>query len=131
MGKHFKNIIFTDHAIERMQLRRLDPVTLHELWHAPEHIESLAEGKEKRIATKHDRTVHMIGTYLADEDRWLLISTWVRGEDDPLPVVWQVLAGLVRMGWRLLRFVLQMLIKLIRFIGRKFSSQIARIRDAR
>lgn len=99
MGKKFRDIVFTSHAEERMQLRNLDAQLIHKLWHAPEQIEKLEDGKEKRIATKHDRTVHMIGTYLQDEDKWLLISTWVRGEDDPVPWVWQLLVMSVRVVW--------------------------------
>ncbi len=116
MGSTYRNIIFSTHAEERMQLRNLDAVLIHELWHAPEHIEKLEDGKEKRIATKQDRTVHMIGAFLDDEQKWLLISTWVRGETDPVPWVWQLLVGIVgvlwfgvRMLWHVMRYILQQL----------------------
>jgi hypothetical protein len=45
--------------------------------------------------------VHVVAYYLDDERKWLVKSVWVRGEDDPKPLWWQMLTLIPRLVRRL------------------------------
>jgi hypothetical protein len=81
-----KNFILTNHAEERMQLRRITHDMIAKTIQKPDERESEADGDIQFIRTLNKRQVHVVAKYLDDEGKWLVKSVWVRGEDDPKPL---------------------------------------------
>lgn len=77
-------ITFTHHAEERMALRRITRAMIAAAVEAPDRTEPEADGDTKFIRRIEGRQVYVIGRYLPAERKWLVKSTWVRGENDPL-----------------------------------------------
>lgn len=48
----------------------------------PDRHETEADEDIEFIRTLKGRKVHVIANYLEDQDKWLVKTTWVRGEDD-------------------------------------------------
>ena len=92
MDKHYKNLIFTDHALERMRLRTISQDQVRQVLAHPEKtFPSNKPEQIKFIRNLSHRTIHVVGKYLEDQKKWLIISVWVRGEDDPIPLMWLVI----------------------------------------
>lgn len=81
-----KHFILTDHAEERMKLRRITQEMIAKTLQKPDERESEADGDIKFVRTLDKRPVHVVAKYLDDEQKWLIKSVWVRGEDDPKPL---------------------------------------------
>jgi hypothetical protein len=81
------DIILTDHARERMQLRRISPVMIAQTIRQPDRTEREDDGDTKFTKSIDGRQVQVIGRWESDESKWLVKSTWVRGEDDPKPTL--------------------------------------------
>lgn len=93
MQREIRNIIFTHHAIERLQLRRITQDMVVQTVYKPDRKEPEDDGDIKFIKTINGRNLHVIGHWEADEDKWLIKSAWVRGEDDPKPsLIGQIIA---------------------------------------
>ncbi len=84
----YKNVIFTDHALERMKLRRITQEAVVRTLQDPLRKEKEADGDTQFIKTINKREIHVVANYQTDEKKWLVKSTWVRGEEDP--VAWWV-----------------------------------------
>jgi hypothetical protein len=70
---------------------------------SPAEKESENNGNVKFIKTVDDREIQVIANWLEDENRWIVVSAWVRGEEDPRPL-WQWVFVL---PYRLLRWTLR------------------------
>jgi len=106
MGREYKNLIFSDHALERMRRRRIDDDVVVNVIRKPDSKQTEPNGNTRFIKDVKGRNVHVVSNYLADEKKWLVVSTWVRGEDDPRPWWMQIIrlpALLLRGLRRLLR----------------------------
>ncbi len=85
-------IIFTKHARERMSLRSVresDVITVVQRPH-----QTLPTDKPettKFIRTLRERELQVVAKHLSGENKTLIISVWVRGEEDPTPLLWRVL----------------------------------------
>jgi hypothetical protein len=107
MANTYHNLIFTDHGWERMGKRHLGPDMVRLAIEQPDR--KIGENKKdttKFIKNIRGRMVHVVATALPDH-KWLVISVWVRGEDDQLPLVWRLIVlpftflwWLVRLIWR-------------------------------
>lgn len=97
MTQNHKNIVFTNHAEQRMKLRRITPEMVVSTLQKPDDRELESDGDTKFIKTIQGRKVQVIGAYLEAEKKWLVKSAWVRGEDDPKPVWLQLIQALLRM----------------------------------
>ncbi|HEX2621095.1 MAG TPA: DUF4258 domain-containing protein [Phototrophicaceae bacterium] len=102
MDHEYKNVVFTDHAIERLKLRRITQDMVVNTLKKPEHQEPEADGDTKFTRKIQNRHVQVVSRYLPDEKKWLVISAWVRGEEDPQPV-WKQLLSFI---WRSIRGLL-------------------------
>lgn len=90
--KEFKNLIFTDHALERLRLRGLTQENIAQVLANPaKTFPAEKPDTIKFIRSLNDRRIHVVATYLPERKKWLVISVWVRGEDDPQPLVWQIM----------------------------------------
>lgn len=105
--KYYKQLIFTNHAMDRMEQRAISPDAV---WRVLQHpSRTLQESKPNTtrfIRTLGDRTYHIIGTYLPKERKTLIVSVWVRGEQDREPLVWQLLTAPFRLIWWAIRAIL-------------------------
>jgi hypothetical protein len=101
--REYKDVIFTDHALERLKLRRITQDMIVETIRKPDDQEPEADGDTKFIKTIKQRPVHVVSKYLPDEKKWLVKSAWVRGEDDPKALWRQVLDRVLKLIMSLLR----------------------------
>lgn len=104
MNKNYKSLIFTDHALERMDTRS---ISKDMVFTTVENASKKYPGKSttKFIKTVSNRTVHVVAQYLEDEKKWLIISVWVRGEDDPTPIAWRIITFPFWLVWKLLHWL--------------------------
>lgn len=78
----FENVAFTKHARERLELRKISEDMIIEAIYQADRKFVQDNGNVKFIAKTMGCKVHAICKPLPDENKWLVISAWVRGEDD-------------------------------------------------
>ncbi|MBU0974323.1 DUF4258 domain-containing protein [Patescibacteria group bacterium] len=112
MSNSYKNIIFTKHALERMDKRS---ISKDKIWQVVNHPDKTFTpksadkndsggyknniGNSKKVSRKYlkkisDRKYQAIATYLPKEKKYLVISTCVRGEDDKQNIIWWIIKKL-------------------------------------
>jgi hypothetical protein len=91
MDNPYSRFILTDHAMKRMRLRSITSDMVQQAIVKPDERKVEADGDIKFIRTIDGRNLHVVARYLDDEKKWLVKSTWVRGEDDPVPLWKQLL----------------------------------------
>lgn len=97
--------ILTKHAKERLKQRWISEHVIESVLRSPDRTEPGSKpGTVKFIRTMNDRQIQLVGTYLKDEDRWLIVSAWVRGEDDKPPLMWQLITLPFVLIWKLILF---------------------------
>ncbi|MFN8377718.1 MAG: DUF4258 domain-containing protein [Anaerolineae bacterium] len=79
---NYKNIEFTKHAHERMQLRVITEDMVVKAIRKPDKTYLEDDGDTKFIRKVDGANLQVICKPLPDEDKWLVKSAWVRGEDD-------------------------------------------------
>lgn len=77
-----KTVVFTKHARERMMLRRVSEDMAIQVMQNPDAIKRVEDGKIKFMGRSRGANVHVIGRTIPEENKWLVVSLWVRGEDD-------------------------------------------------
>lgn len=105
MSKHFQNLIFTDHALDRLRLRSISQADIYQVVSSPAKVYPARDGNKKFIKTVKDRRLHVIATKVKNEDKWLIVSVWVRGENDPIPWVWQVITLPFKLVWWIIKTI--------------------------
>ena len=99
MTKEYKNIIFTNHALDRLKDRSINYAHIADVVNYPDK-KFHAKGESfKFIKIIHGRKVHAVASFLKKENKWLIISVWVRGEDDKAPLMWQMLVLPFKLIW--------------------------------
>ncbi len=100
-------IIFTKHALDRSQQRYVTQEKIEQVLQNPDKTIQIDGGKSKFIRVIDQRQFQVISSYLPKEDKWLIISAWVRGEEDRKPALDQLIEsftnGLVWIVRQLLR----------------------------
>lgn len=102
-------ITLSKHALQRARSRKMELYAIEQLILFPDRKSATEDGKfkfQKNISGRHYQAV---GTYLAKEDKWLIISVWVRGEEDELPLAWKIITAPMRLTWWLLKWVISQL----------------------
>jgi hypothetical protein len=94
MQREVRNVIFTDHAIERLQQRRITQPMVVSTIQSPDRKQLEDDGDTKFIKTIDGRNLHVVGHWESDENKWLVKSAWVRGEDDVKPSLLKMLFDL-------------------------------------
>jgi hypothetical protein len=119
----YKELVFTNHATDRRQLRKL---TEHQIWEVINHPDKeFGQGTEKVkfIKTIKDRHIHVVAKPLNDprqpNSEWLVISVWVRGEDDPVPLVWQLIVLPFKIIWWIIKSIFNVKIWKLKKITRR------------
>lgn len=77
-------IAFTTHALERMYLREVSAEAVKQTILHPASTADDEDDKVRFIGAKmsHQRAVHVIAKFLPNENKWLVVSTWIRGQED-------------------------------------------------
>lgn len=98
--------IFTKHALQRLKERSI-PLDQAEL--VLRKPTQTSPGKKpntvKFIRQINGRNMQLVGTYLADQKKWLIVSAWVRGEDDKVPIIWLIISWPFKIVWQFSKFV--------------------------
>ncbi len=112
MERTYKSLIFTNHALARMKDRS---ITADSVWRVVQHPDrTKPEGKPNTtrfIRTINDRTHHVVATYLPERKKTLIVSTWIRGEEDAVPVVWRLITAPVKVIWWIAKQLFSLLSK--------------------
>ena len=106
MQSEYQNVVFTKHAIHRLKKRRISQDAAVQAIRTPDEHFIEDDGDTRFVKTVNGRNVHVVGSYLKDEKRWMVITAWVRGEEDRPALVLRLLMlplRLVAWGWRRLR----------------------------
>lgn len=102
----YRGFHFTKHALERLDLRSISKDDVINVLQKPaQTFNTDKPGTVKFIKDIQDRTIHVVATHLAKDDSWLVISVWVRGEEDRQPFLWQILSLPFKLAWWLLRAI--------------------------
>ena len=91
MPNEYKNLIFTHHALDRLQDRSINYAYLANVVNDPDKKFPQSENTFKFIKTINHRKIHLVAKFLEKDQKWLVISVWVRGEEDRESVVWWLL----------------------------------------
>lgn len=78
-----KTIVYTKHARERLELRRLNEDMVIQVMRNPNKTHEIDDGKMKFIGKSMGAKVHAVCKPLPEENKWLVITLWARGEEDP------------------------------------------------
>lgn len=112
-------IVLTKHALSRARSRKMELYPIERTIIDPDQKISLGEQKFKFLKNVSGRHYQLVATFLPQEDKWLIISAWVRGEDDQLPFAWLIISAPFRFIWWLLQHVFTWLRQIIANIARK------------
>jgi len=100
------DFIFTKHSLERLNQRSISQDSAESVLRNPDRTEpGKKEGTIKFIRTVHGRNVQLIATYLNDQKKWLVVSAWVRGENDKESLMWQIISLPFKGTWWLAKFL--------------------------
>lgn len=96
-------IILSKHALERAKLRNIELSVIEQIILSPEQKINLKDGKFKFIKNINNRRYQVVAADVKKENKWLVISVWVRGEDDRVPFVWILITAPFKFLWWLLK----------------------------
>lgn len=105
MNRTYKNLVFTKHALERMADRIITQDAIHQTISNPDQ-SFVNQGNTKFIRTINNRLIHVVATPIENQ-RWLIISLWVRGEEDRIPLIWQFLTWPFKLIGKILQIFLR------------------------
>jgi len=91
MNREYKNLIFTKHALDRVKGRWITQNAVYQVVRFPDKKYGNKDSV-KFIKTIKNRKIHVVANYLNHEGKWLIVSVWVRGEKDKIPLVWRLIA---------------------------------------
>ena len=103
MSHIYKNLVFTKHAWERLNDRSLNKDSIHQTVSFPD--KTFHNQKNfKFIRTIRGRKIHVVATPI-ENNKYLIISTWVRGEKDKEPFIWQLITLPFKITWWILKAI--------------------------
>jgi len=103
----YQQLVFTNHAWDRLQNRS---VALDLIWRTvsqPSQQIALEDDKTKYIREINGRPIHVVASWLPHERRWLVISVWVKGEADRVPLMWQIITVPFKLVWWLVKLIVR------------------------
>jgi hypothetical protein len=102
--------VLTNHARERLKQRWITEDAIESVLRSPERTEPGSKPESvKFVRTLNGRQIHVVAKYLQDQDRWLVLSVWVRGEDDQAPLAWQLMTLPFKAVWWMCKQIVQTL----------------------
>lgn len=122
MKRDYKNLIFTDHALQQMKKRRIKHRMVYEAIKKPDTQEPEEDDKVRFTRVIDERDLHVVASFVPTQDKWMVVTAWVRGEEDPRPFTIVLLLlpfRILRLLWRIFRFVLKNIVwRLLRGLWR-------------
>lgn len=112
-------VILSKHALERARSRHIELAVIEQVILSPDQKINLKDGKFKFIKNLDNRRYQVIAASVKKEDKWLVISVWVRGEDDQAPLMWKIITLPFRLLWWLLKKLSSIIGKIIAKTARK------------
>jgi hypothetical protein len=108
MKNSYKNIVFTKHALERMNKRSISKDKIWQVINNPDKTLNKSSNRTKGVTKKYlkelsGRSYQVVASYLKQEKKYLIISTWVRGEDDKQSIIWI----LITLPFRIILWILK------------------------
>jgi hypothetical protein len=103
MNRSYKNLVFTKHAWERLKDRSLTKDTIYQTVSHPDKTFH-NQDNYKFIRTINNRKIHVVSTPI-ENNKYLIISTWVRGEDDKLPLIWILITLPFKIIWWIIKSI--------------------------
>lgn len=100
-----KSIIFTKHAKQRRKLRKISNYEIQLTLNAPDQEIELKPNLFKFKKKVKKRKLQIIAQYLKEQKKYLIISVWVRGEDDPTPLAWRLITLPFKLIWWFLKWL--------------------------
>ena len=101
-------IILTTHARERMRKRKLAESDIELTLRKPDRsFPGKKPGTVKFVKEIDGRNHQVVARFLKDQKSWLILSVWVRGEDDFHLLDWLVMAPF-RLIWWVIKRVLSL-----------------------
>jgi hypothetical protein len=82
LQREYQNVIFTNHALERLSLRELTQAMIVSAVTQPDEKRIEDDGDTRFIKSFAGRRVHVVAKFDADDGKWVVKTVWVRGEDD-------------------------------------------------
>jgi len=109
------DFIFTKHALQRLSERSISQALAETVLRQPDRTEpGKKPGTVKFIRVVNGRNVQLVGTFLDDQKKWLIVSAWVRGEDDKVPLTWLIITWPFKAIWWLIVWLFKKLTKKLR-----------------
>lgn len=99
MAKKQRAIVLSKHVEERMAVRRVSRDLIDKTVYQADSSKLEDDGDTKFVKTIDKREIQVIAKPLDDENKWLIKTVWVEGENDP-NLIWK---WIVTLGVRLLR----------------------------
>jgi hypothetical protein len=100
--------IFTKHALQRLSERSISQDAAESVLRNPDKtVPGQKPGTVKFIRQLNGRNTQLVATYLEDQKKWLVVSAWVRGEEDKESIVWLLITAPFKLVWWLIRKALQ------------------------
>jgi len=100
MERLYRGFIFSNHALERLGGRSVTQDMVVQTLQSPETTKPTGKHNTTTfIKTVHGRLLHVVAAHLPDKNQWLVVSVWVRGEEDQAPLLWQILTLPFKAVW--------------------------------
>lgn len=102
--------IFTKHSLERLHQRSISQDAAEAVLRQPDRTEpGKKPGTVKFVRMVNGRNIQLIATYLDDQKKWLIVSAWVRGEEDKESLSWMLLSFPFKVVWKILIWIFNQL----------------------
>lgn len=111
MSTHtYKNLIFTKHALARMNERSIQYDSIYWVLRDPDSVKGELQGSKpvKFIRLYTNRLYHVVAQWKKDQQAWLVVSVWVRGEDDKEAISTQLVLFPFRVIWWIIRRIFKL-----------------------
>ncbi|PIR61803.1 MAG: hypothetical protein COU66_01835 [Candidatus Pacebacteria bacterium CG10_big_fil_rev_8_21_14_0_10_44_11] len=102
MQKNYKSLVFTDHALDRLGLRLVTQEMVYQVV-TTFQTKYAVDQSTKFVKTIKQRKLQVVANYLKKEDKWLIISVWVRGEEDQPSIFWKIISFPFWLVWQALK----------------------------
>ncbi len=109
MSETYKNLVFTKHAWTRAKDRSLSKDLIYQVVSFPDKTYH-NQANFKFIRIINGRKIHVVATPI-ENNKFLIISTWVRGEEDQQSIIWLLITLPFKILWWTLKTVAQVFAK--------------------
>ena len=98
-------IVYTDHAHERIGLRRLSKTSIEQTIRHPDRVQKIENGETKYTKRMGSKLYQVVVKIDHQQEAIIVVSAWIRGQEDPPDYLWKFITlpfRLIRWLWRLL-----------------------------